>query len=107
MKTYKDINTMAYYSDYVKRERDHVLVDVRTPMEFMQGHLPNAVNIPLNELPSRAQEVPGDMPVIVVCATGNRSRAGADYLLKSGAREVYNLAGGTLSWMRQGLNIER
>ncbi len=107
MAKFKDINARAYFSDYVKHDQPHTLVDVRTPVEYAQGHLPGAVNIPLNTIGKRAGEISADKPVIVVCASGNRSRTGADKLMKAGLTDVYNLQGGTLGWMREGLEIER
>jgi rhodanese-related sulfurtransferase len=104
---YQNINARAYHSDFIKGSRQHALIDVRTPMEFMQGHLPDAQNIPLNELNARVDEIPGDIPVIVVCASGNRSRTGAQRIKRAGRTEVYNLEGGTFGWLREGLPIER
>lgn len=104
---YQNINARAYHSDFIKGSRQHVLVDVRTPMEFMQGHLPGAVNLPLNELNARVNEIPAETPVIVVCASGNRSRTGAQRIKRAGYDEVYNLEGGTFGWLREGLPLER
>jgi rhodanese-related sulfurtransferase len=56
-------------------------------------------------LPARLKELPADRPVIVVCATGNRSRSGASACVRGGCAEVYNLQGGTMRWMSQRLPI--
>jgi phage shock protein E len=102
-KEFEDITARAYNSDFVKGKQPHALIDVRTPGEYAQGHVPGAVNIPLNELDRRISEVPSDKPVIVICASGNRSQAGATKIKKSGIEKVYNVQGGTLGWMREGL----
>ncbi len=78
-----------------------VLLDVREYDEYAASHLSGAINIPLNALPARLKEVPADKPVIVVCATGNRSRSGASAFARAGYAEVYNLQGGTMRWMMQ------
>jgi len=86
---------------------DHILVDVRELQEWIIGHIPGAVHIPLDELPDRLREVPTDKPVVVVCATGVRSLYGAQFLLQAGYTQVYNLTNGTIGWFRKGLPLER
>lgn len=99
---FEDITVNAYYSDFIKGEQDHFLVDVRTAPEFRGGHVPGAVNIPLNEIETRVNEIPNDKPVVVICATGNRSMSGAAKIKKAGISKVYNVQGGTMGWMRAG-----
>ncbi|HEX2906539.1 MAG TPA: rhodanese-like domain-containing protein [Phototrophicaceae bacterium] len=86
---------------------DHLLVDVREIDEWVLGHIPGAVHIPLNDLPERLAEIPTDKPVVVVCATGGRSLYGSQFLLESGYSQVYNLEGGTMGWLMKRLPIER
>lgn len=104
---YQDIDANTYNQDYLKSRTKHALIDVRTPGEFRQGHLPGAVNIPLNDLQGRIGEVKSGVPVIVVCASGNRSKTGARIIADAGHDEVYNLKGGTFTWARQGLPIKK
>jgi rhodanese-related sulfurtransferase len=78
-----------------------VVVDVREPGEYVGGHVPGALNIPLSQVPARLTEVPAGDPVYVVCATGNRSKAGADLFTRAG-REAVSVAGGTAAWQRSG-----
>lgn len=101
-----NLSVRAYRERYYTPNADHVLVDVRTASEFASGHLPSAMNIPLDQLAKRLGEIPSGKPVIVVCATGNRSRAGAEMLVRSGYTEVYNLQGGTMAWMLSGGKVE-
>lgn len=86
---------------------DHTLVDVREIEEWIMGHIPGAVHIPLDELPERIGEIPTGRPVVVVCAAGIRSLFGAELLLESGYPEVYSLDDGTYGWARRGLPLER
>ena len=69
-----------------------VLVDVRTDGEFAQGHLPGAKNIPVQDLPARADEV-GDKskPVVVYCRSGQRSARAKRLLEEAGYEQVINL----------------
>ncbi len=68
------------------------LVDVRTPAEFAAGHIDGALNIPVQELERRMDELePRDQPIVVYCRSGNRSRS-ASHLLKSvGFTAVHDL----------------
>jgi len=66
-----------------------VVVDVRTPMEFMQAHAEGSLNIPLNQLVDRARELDRSQPVVVCCASGARSSAAKSLLDRLGFR-VHN-----------------
>ncbi|GAB6986464.1 rhodanese-like domain-containing protein [Nocardioides pyridinolyticus] len=83
-----------------------VLVDVREPAEYRDGHVPGAVNIPMSQLTARLGELERDRAVYVVCASGNRSSAMTDVLTAAGY-EAANVAGGTSAWLRSGRPIER
>lgn len=61
------------------------IIDVRTPGEFMGGHVAGSVNIPLQELPTRFEEVKSlPQPIILCCASGNRSGQAMMYLRSLG-----------------------
>jgi len=89
------------------RDQVHTLVDVRQPGEWQAGHPKAAVHIPLGEIPARMQEIPQDKPVVVICASGNRSAMAATRLAKSGFSNVYNFSGGMGSWQSAGLPVSR
>jgi len=74
--------------------RDGVLLDVRTPMEYAFGTIPGAVNIPLEELRDRLDEIPGDKAVYIFCAVGLRGYLAQRILTAHGFRQVKNLSGG-------------
>jgi phage shock protein E len=74
------------------------LVDVRTAEEYAGGHLPGAVNIPVDELPDRIGDLgPHDQPVVVYCASGGRSASAARLLAGAGFTAVHNL-GAMSNW---------
>lgn len=75
------------------RFRDAALVDVRTPQEFAGGSIPGAVNVPIDELRGRLDEIPGDRPVVVHCQVGMRGYM-AGLVLREAGRDAYNLGGG-------------
>jgi phage shock protein E len=66
------------------------VVDVRTPAEFAQGHAPDSVNIPLDELRQRLPELDPAAPVIVCCASGGRAGQAKAMLEQAGHAQVHN-----------------
>ena len=79
------------------------LIDVRTPDEFNGGSVPNAINIPLNEVVNRLDELKGLQPMLVFCAAGVRSQKAIDFLMANGVNQVEN--GG--SWLEVGAYLKR
>ena len=81
-----------------------VVVDVRTPAEFAEGHLPNATNIPIQEFAQRIADVntlagsDKARPIVVHCASGNRSSKAKQQLEAAGYTQVVN--GGGLDDLR-------
>ena len=69
------------------------LIDVRTPEEFSAGSVPNAINIPLNEVVDRLDEIVGLQPILVFCAAGVRSQKAIDFLMANGVNQVENGGG--------------
>jgi phage shock protein E len=68
------------------------LVDVRTPAEFAAGHLPGALNVPVDELEQRLGELgPTEQPIILYCRSGSRSSRAARVLESAGFRQVHDL----------------
>jgi rhodanese-related sulfurtransferase len=81
-----------------------VVVDVRQPDEYLGGHVPGAVLIPLNDVPERFGELPTDREVLVVCRSGGRSYVASEFLVANGVQAV-NVAGGTLAWIESGRDV--
>lgn len=77
------------------------VVDVREPHEYVRGHVPGAVLIPLGELPDRTDELPKRSPVYVICASGKRSRTGAA-ILEAAGYDAISVDGGTDGWISEG-----
>lgn len=86
-----------------------VLLDVRQTDEFAAppGHLPGALNVPLNELSGRIADLAQrQQPIVVVCKTDRRSARAATELLAAGLRHVAVLRGGMDGWHERGLQLE-
>jgi sulfur-carrier protein adenylyltransferase/sulfurtransferase len=81
-----------------------VLVDVREPDEWDEGHIPGAVHVPRGHLESRIEQVAPDRarPMLVYCAGGSRSAFAAKTLEELGYEHVTSLAGGYTDWKRNG-----
>ena len=87
----------------INRE-DAVVIDVREQGEYAQGHIPNARHFPLSEFDRRMAELNKfkGTPLIVCCATGNRSRGVLTKLRQAGFEDVFNLKGGIAEWEKGG-----
>lgn len=81
-----------------------VLLDVRSPIEFETEHIADSVNIPLNELDSRCDEVPRKGQLVVICRSGKRAERGAYALMGKGFHPKV-LEGGLLGWRKAGLPV--
>jgi rhodanese-related sulfurtransferase len=80
--------------------KDVQLVDVRTPQEFISGHITNAKNIDFfsEKFNIEFEMLNKEKPVYVYCRSGNRSRQTVNKLIKMGFIEIYDLEGGYLNW---------
>lgn len=89
--------------------QDALVVDVRETAEWSAGHIPNSRHIALGHLSSHLSEIEKfkDKPVILVCASGNRSGSGCKVLKQAGFQQVFNLAGGIHAWKDAGLPITK
>lgn len=83
----------------MREEKNYIILDVRRPDEYSEGHIPNAINIPneeisaseIRELPDRAQLI------LVYCRSGRRSKEAAEKLVKLGYTNIVEF-GGILDW---------
>ncbi|RYY01061.1 MAG: rhodanese-like domain-containing protein [Gammaproteobacteria bacterium] len=81
---------------------DVTIVDVRTPEEFTEGHFPNAINIPLDQVKQRIEEFRKmKKPIIAYCRSGNRSGVAVSILKQNGIADAVN--GGSLDDLKQNM----
>lgn len=80
---------------------DFLLLDVRTPEEYAEGHIDGSLLIPVTELESRLDEIAQytDKSVLVYCRSGNRSVTASNILIENGFSEVHNLLTGFNGWV--------
>lgn len=85
--------------EMMEKEKDYIILDVRTIEEYNEGHIPEAICVPnetigedmIEELPDKEQAI------LVYCRSGNRSKQAADKLVKQGYCNVYEF-GGIIDW---------
>lgn len=81
------------------KDDNYRFLDVRTESEFLSGHIENSIHIPLQELPTRLDEIEQlkQKDIIVYCRSGARSGKATNILIKNNFK-VQNLSGGILDW---------
>lgn len=109
--SYENLTTDAV-AELLKKDPEHtgfVLLDVRTPSEYSEGHLRKSLNIDLNNS-NFAQEVSKldkAKYYVVYCRSGRRSAAAAEQMKSLGFDKISNMLGGTLKWMSESRPLEK
>ncbi len=80
--------------DQIQLSKDLFIVDVRQEAEFLEKHLPSAVNIALPDLKSEISKIPRDKSILLVCKSGKRSQRAAEILSDFGFENLFQLQGG-------------
>jgi len=75
-----------------------MLIDVRRIDEFAAGHIPGAINIPVDEIRARLQEIPHGKMIYIYCEAGLRGYLAQRILKQNGFESVANLSGGYVLW---------
>lgn len=83
-------------------ENGRTIIDVRSPMEFMGGNIAGSINIPLQEIPSKLEEIRQMNNPVLCCASGNRSGQAVNFLKANGI-ECENGGG----WMELNYKIQQ
>lgn len=87
-----------YWHEVPSIDRDSLLIDVRTTTENDLGSIPNSINIPLDSLRQRLNELPKEKKLYIFCQVGLRGYLACRILMQSGYTQVYNLSGGYKTW---------
>jgi rhodanese-related sulfurtransferase len=82
----------------MKKKTYFLLVDVRQPEEFNQGHIEGAVLMPLSNLPNSYRQIPRGIKLVVYCRTGHRSAQAVSFLRAQGYDKAVSLSGGYTAW---------
>lgn len=104
---HKDIDTTSFKN--LSEEDSYVILDVRTPEEFITGHLKGASNIDFYDeiFEDKIDEFDKKKKYLIYCRSGSRSRQAMFLMRDLGFEEVYNLESGIISWNDHGYQIEK
>lgn len=94
--------TCDQLADMLNAKPAPYLLDVREPFELTAfGAVPGVINIPMQEIPERLDDLPADKSavIVVICQSGSRSGEIARFLQQKGYTHVCNLVGGTYAWL--------
>jgi len=76
-----------------EKNKDYLLIDVRSKGEYASGHIPTAINIPHTQIEKRTNEIPKDRLIVVYCKVGSRSSVAESKLKELGYKNVLNFGG--------------
>jgi glyoxylase-like metal-dependent hydrolase (beta-lactamase superfamily II)/rhodanese-related sulfurtransferase len=85
---------------------DVEVLDVRRRGEYQDGHVPDAVNVPLDVLAEHVAEIDRSRTLAIICASGYRSSTAASLLQRQGFAQLVNVAGGTNAWVAAGFETD-
>ncbi|MBI2962640.1 MAG: hypothetical protein HYY35_02705 [Deltaproteobacteria bacterium] len=106
----------AEAAEAVRQNPKRLVLDVREPAEWAEGHIPGALLVPRGVLEAKAdleyanrepRLADRTQPIIVHCASGARSALAADVLRQMGFTDVRSMAGGIVAWKEKGLPVEK
>jgi len=103
---YDDI-TAEQAKELIETNSSLVILDVRTETEYNDKHIEGAINIPLDELQQRLEEINPNDTILVYCRTGNRSTQAAEILVENGFSNFYHMRGGIVAWKQNGYPVTK
>jgi rhodanese-related sulfurtransferase len=105
------IITPQELAELCKKGKKIDLIDVRTPVEYLEVHVQIARNVPLDQLDApalmQARSGPASEPLYVICRSGSRGQQACEKFLKAGFSNVVNIEGGTMACVEAGLPVVR
>jgi rhodanese-related sulfurtransferase len=93
-------------SEKLKYSNDTLVVDVRQPEEYREGHIAGSKLIPLGELNKHMNELPKNKEIICVCASGSRSQSATKFLVGAGYN-AFDMKGGMFMWQHAKLPVKK
>jgi rhodanese-related sulfurtransferase len=93
--------------ELMQKEEEVLLLDVRTPAEYAEGHIAGARLLPLSSLGARMGELPQDVQIVCVCRSGARSMVACENLSRMGFTKLSNLGSGMIGWQMSRLPVSR
>jgi len=96
---FKEIDVIELNEKF-KYKQEFLLLDVRKDQEVMVSKINDSIHIPMNQIPSRLNELDKNKEIIVQCKSGKRSAKVCKFLIQNGYSDVKNLVGGILAWAK-------
>lgn len=86
---------------------DFIIIDVRTPKEFAEAHIENAINIDFRSatFKNEISKLDRNKKYLIYCRSGNRSRGALDAMVELGFKQVYHLSDGIVKWIEEGYPV--
>jgi rhodanese-related sulfurtransferase len=84
-----------------------LIVDVRAPAEYHVGHLPGAINLPVEDIGEHLAELQGQKGIVLYCIAGTRTKQAEQTLIDNEVPNLFHLQGGLMGWINAGLPIEK
>ena len=96
-------------SEFKEKSKNQTIVDIRTPQEYKQSRIKNAVNINLfsKTFLEEVGKLDKSKPVFIYCRSGNRTSSASRKMMKLGFEQVYDLQGGISNWAKSRFEIEK
>ena len=99
-----DANTL---NKWVSETKDLVLIDVGSPGDFAEGHVPGSISLPGASFKEKSKDLSKGKTYILICPTGSRSARAVNLMIEQGFEKVYNLKGGITDWLRKGFKVAK
>jgi rhodanese-related sulfurtransferase len=106
----ENLITVNELRDRMENGTSTLIIDVRVPEAYANGHIPGAINIPVGKLSSALFDIPGDRPVVIYCNMHNPGGSGSEDAVETLLDAGYYaraLRGGFPEWKQAGCPIER
>ena len=101
---YGDVSVSEAW-DLIQNEPEMVILDVRTQSEYEEAHIEGAINIPVEEIADRLNELSANDVILVYCRTGNRSGTAVGIMEENGFSKIYHMHEGISTWISEGLPV--
>lgn len=98
--------TITEITPQAAHDAGYTIIDVRGLSEYNDGHIPNAMHMPMGAVPNRLDEIPRDETIIIQCGSGLRSQVVASLLQAHGFTNIMNMTSGIGGWRKAGLPVE-
>lgn len=102
------MSLVDFYEQHKKLAANEVILDVRRPDEFAEGHIENAVNIPLDQLPNRLNDLQKFSAIYIHCKRGGRAKSAFDLLTQMGLKNLVCISDAGMDlWIEKGYPVKK